>query len=71
MCGNMPEWLTPTVQDRLREIEYEFHVRVFGDEMARVNSLPLDERKAYIYDMIDFALSQGVKLEKEALGVTR
>ena len=66
-----PDWLTPEVQARLREIEYEFHVRAFGEEMARVNFLPFEQRKAYIHDMIDYARSKGVKFEKEALGVTR
>ena len=66
-----PDWLTPEVQQRLREIEYEFHVRAFGEEMARVNFLPLEQRKEYIHDMIDFARSKGVNFEKESLGVTR
>ena len=39
-----PDWLTPEVQARLHEIEYDFHVRAFGEEMARVNFLPPEER---------------------------
>ncbi len=66
-----PDWLTPEVEKRLREIEYEYQVRVFGEEMARVNFLPLEQRKAYIHDMIDHARRKGVKFEKEAMGVTR
>ncbi len=66
-----PEWLTPEVKEFLRQVEYEYHVRVFGEEMARVNFLPLEQRKAYIHDMIDHARKKGVKFEKEALGVTR
>jgi hypothetical protein len=71
MPDTKPDWLTPEVQERLREIEYEYHIRVFGEEMARVNLLPPEQRKAYVHDMVDFALSKGVKFEKEALGVTR
>lgn len=32
----------------LHEIVVEFHRRAFGEEMARVNFLPLAERKAYL-----------------------
>jgi hypothetical protein len=71
MPGRKPDWLTPEVQKRLREILYEYHVRIFGEEMARVNFLPKERRKAYIHDMIDHARKHGVKFEKEALGVTR
>ena len=66
-----PDWLTPEVQQELHEISYAFHVREFGEEMARVNFLPLEERKKYIHDMIDHAVSKGVKFEKPATGVTR
>lgn len=38
--------------------------------MARVNSLPLEERKEYIRDMVDFARSKGIEFEKADLGVT-
>ena len=65
-----PDWLTPEVQEFLRELDYAYQVRAFGEEMARVNLLPLEERKAYLHDMIDFAISKGVKFEKPALGVT-
>ena len=66
-----PDWLTPEVQEFLRELDYAYQVRAFGEEMARVNFLPLEERKAYIHDMIDFAISKGVNFDKPALGVTR
>ena len=71
MNSTKPDWLTPEVKARLREIEYDFHVRAFGEEMARVNFLPHEERIKYIYDMIDHAVSKGVRFEKPALGVTR
>jgi hypothetical protein len=65
-----PDWLTPEVLEHLRRVEYDFHVRAFGEEMARVNFLPLAERKAYIADMVDHARRKGVKFDKPALGVT-
>ena len=40
--------LTPKQKERLRSIEWQFHVRVFGEEMARVNFMPVAERKAYL-----------------------
>lgn len=65
-----PDWLTPDVAEHLRRIEYQFHVRVFGEEMARVNFLPLEERKAYVAEMVDHARRKGVRFEKPAMGVT-
>ena len=65
-----PDWLTPAVVEHLRRVEYEFHVRAFVEEMARVNFLPLRERKAYIAEMADHARRKGVRFEKPALGVT-
>ncbi len=43
-----PLELTPRQKERLRSIEWQFHVRVFGEEMARVNFMPIEERKAYL-----------------------
>lgn len=71
MNESKPDWLTPEVQEFIRQVEYDFHVREFGEEMARVNFLPKEERMAYLYDMIDHATRKGVKFEKPALGVTR
>jgi hypothetical protein len=51
-------------------VDYDFHVRAFGEEMARVNFLPLAERRRYVAEMFDHAARKGVKLEKPALGVT-
>ncbi len=64
------EPLSDESEKTLRDIEYEFHVRAFGEEMARVNFLPLEERKKYVAEMYDHAVSKGVKFEKPALGVT-
>jgi hypothetical protein len=49
-------------------VAYDFHVRAFGEEMARVNFLPLEERKAYVRDMIDHARRKGVKFVAPARG---
>lgn len=65
------EPLTPEVREEIRRIEYDFHVRAFGEEMARVNFMPLEERKRYLYDMIDHATAKGVNFDREPLGVTR
>ena len=63
-------WLTPGVLKHLKRVEYDFHVRAFGEEMARVNFLPLAERRRYVGEMVDHAIRKGVKFNKPALGVT-
>ena len=55
---------------KLREAIYDYHVRAFGEEMARVYHLPLAARRRYIGEMVDHATSKGVKSHKPALGVT-
>lgn len=60
----------PAVRRKLRQAIYDFHVRAFGEELARVNFLPAAKRRRYIGEMVDHALRKGVKLEKPALGVT-
>jgi hypothetical protein len=67
---NEPDWLTAEVLEHLHQVAYDFHVRAFGEEMARVNFLPLAERRRYVAEMVDHALRKGVKLDKPALGVT-
>ena len=66
MSNEQPDWLTPETLTYLREVEYRFHVRAFGEEMARVNFLPLEQRKQYLYDILDHARRHGVKLEEPA-----
>ena len=61
--------LSPEVREQIREIEYDFHVRAFGEEMARVNFLPKEERMRYLYDMIDHAVAKGVNFDRPARGV--
>jgi len=67
---NPPDWLTPEVLAHLRQVEHEFHARAFGEELARVNALPLAQRRQYVAEMVDFAQRKGVKFTKPALGVT-
>lgn len=57
-------------RQEIRRAIYDFHVRAFGEEMARVNFLPLAQRRRYVADMVDHAIRKGVKFEKPALGVT-
>jgi hypothetical protein len=65
----MSPW-PPAARKRLRKAIYDFHVRAFGEEMARVNFLPLAERKRYVAEMVDHAVRKGVKFDKPARGVT-
>ena len=55
---------------RLRKAIYDFHVRAFGEEMARVNHLPLAARRRYVGEMVDNATRKGVRSDKPALGFT-
>ena len=61
---------TPAQKRWLREIERGFHVRAFGEEMARINFLPEKRRKQAVAEMIDHARRKGVKLTRPAPGVT-
>jgi hypothetical protein len=55
---------TPTPAQRrcLRKIMHDFHIRAFGEEMARINFLPEKRRKAAVAEMIDHARRKGVNL---------
>lgn len=61
---------SPAMRRKLRKAIYDFHVRAFGEEMARVNHLPYGARRRYIGEMVDHAIRKGVKFDKPALGVT-
>jgi hypothetical protein len=51
----MPPWSKEKLA-RLREIERDFHVRAFGEELARVNlDLTIEERHNYIDWMRELA----------------
>jgi hypothetical protein len=46
---------------RIREIERDFHVRAFGEELARVNlDLTIEERHKYLDWMRETARKNGV-----------
>lgn len=62
--------ITPAQRRRLLKIMRDFHVRAFGEELARINFLPEKQRKQAVADMIDHARRKGVKLTRPALGVT-
>ena len=68
--GQQAKAWTPGVHRKVRQAIYDFHVRAFGEEMARVNFLPLAKRRRYVADMVDHAVRKGVKFDKPALGVT-
>ena len=70
MGGCRRKYWPQAVRRKIRQAVYEFHVRAFGEELARVNFLPAAERRRYVGDMVDHALSKGLKFEKPALGVT-
>lgn len=71
MIPEIPELarLTPEAFAQIREIEYNFHVRAFGEEMARVNFMPQEERMRYLYEMIDHAVAKGVNFDRPSTGV--
>jgi len=56
---------------RFREIERDYHVRAFGEELARVNlDLTMDERRRYLEWMRSLARKHGVKTRGEDEGST-
>jgi hypothetical protein len=61
---------SPAARRKLSRAIHDFHVRAFGEEMARVNFLPLKERRRHVAAMFDHAVRKGVKFHKPALGVT-
>jgi hypothetical protein len=47
---------------RIRQIERDFHVRAFGEELARVNlDLTIEERQRYLDWMREMARQNGVR----------
>ncbi|HWF17684.1 MAG TPA: hypothetical protein VG754_00365 [Verrucomicrobiae bacterium] len=68
--GRQKKKNTPIMGRRWAVAIYDFHVRAFGEEMARVNRLPLAARRRYIGGMVDHAIQKGVKSTKPALGVS-
>jgi hypothetical protein len=68
--GQQKKKNAPIVRRRWAAAMYDFHVRAFGEEMARVNHLPLAARRRYIGQMVDHAMRKGVKSDRPARGVT-
>lgn len=62
--------LTVAQKRRWRKVMRDFHVRAFGEELARINFLPEKQRKKAVAEMIDHARRKGVDLGRPALGVT-
>ena len=57
--------LTRAHVERFRELERAYHVRAFGEELARVNlDLTKDERLRYLQWMRDNARKRGIKFER-------
>jgi hypothetical protein len=60
-----PHWSREQLA-RFREIERDYHVRGFGEELARVNlDLSVDERRRYLEWMRSLARKHGVKTRRE------
>lgn len=53
-------------QQQISDLRYDFIRQAFGDEIARVSRLPLEERYRYVAWMID----NGKKHVREPRGVT-
>lgn len=62
--------LPPGVRRKIRKAAYDFHVRAFGEEMARINFAPLAVRRRYLADMIDHAKAKGVSFHKSPTSPT-
>jgi hypothetical protein len=59
--------LTREHVEQFREIERAYHVRAFGEELARVNlDLTKEERIRYLEWMRENARQHGMKVEKPA-----
>jgi hypothetical protein len=66
-----PDWWNPDLAEEIHRLQYEYHVRAFGEEMARINFLPLEERRKEVAKIYDHAKARGVKFDKPAPGYTR
>ena len=65
----MPRWSKEKLA-RIRQIERDFHVRAFGDELARVNlDLSKEERHRYLAWMRELARKNGVPPTRSAFSL--
>ena len=56
--------MSESQKKRMRKVMRDFHVRAFGEELARINVLPEKRRKQAVAEMIDHARSKGVNLSR-------
>ena len=62
----MPPWSKEQLA-RIQEIQRNFHVRAFGEELARVNlDMTVEERHRYLDWMRELARQNGVPRERGA-----
>ena len=65
----MPRW-SKKQHARIREIQRNFHVRAFGEELARVNlDLTVEERHRYLDWMRELAQKNGVPPTRSAFSL--
>jgi hypothetical protein len=61
-------WLTSELVDFLARVSYSFQERVFGEQLARLNSLSPDARRAAYCAMMQHGLDHGVLVDRPADG---
>ena len=65
----MPRWSKEKLA-RIREIERDFHVRAFGEELASVNlDLSIEERHKYLAWMRELGWKHGVPPTRSAFSL--
>jgi len=63
-----PISLSESQKKRMRKVMRDFHLRAFGEELARINFLPEKRRKQAVAEMIDHARAKGVNLSRPPRG---
>jgi len=63
-----PVTLSESQKKRMRKVMRDFHIRAFGEELARINFLPEKRRKQAVAEMIDHARAKGVNLSRTPRG---
>lgn len=62
----IPRWSTER-HARIRQIERDYHVRAFGEELARVNlDMTIEQRHRYLDWMRELARQNGVPPSRKA-----
>jgi hypothetical protein len=52
----------------LDEVLYDFQLRAFGEELTRVNQLPVQQRRAYIRSLWESRVQRSVSTETSFVG---